>query len=74
MVSRQLRLNTLEQMRNRLKEFIGRKISIVLSNRTVLFGELKSITDAELKFVNMRLDPVNLSLEDIAEVYVDFKE
>ncbi len=74
MVSRQLRLNTLEQMRNRLKEFIGRKINIVLSNRTVLFGELKSITDAELTFVNMRLDPVNLSLEDIAEVYVDFKE
>ncbi len=74
MVSRQLRLNTLEQMRNRLKEFIGRKINIVLSNRTVLFGELKSITDAELTFVNMRLDPVNLSLEDIAEVYVDSKE
>ncbi|MDQ2656009.1 MAG: hypothetical protein M3Y60_01205 [Bacteroidota bacterium] len=74
MVSRQLRLNSLELIRNRLKEFTGRKINIVLSNRTVLFGELKSITDAKLTFVNMRLDPVSLSLEDIAEVYVDFKE
>ncbi len=64
----------MEQIRNRLKEFTGRKISIVLSNRTVLFGELKTISDSELTFLNMRLDPVTLSLRDISEVYLDFKE
>lgn len=74
MVTRQLRLNTSEQMRNRLKEFTGREISIVLSNRTVLFGELKTISESELTFVNLRLHPVSLRLEAIAEVYVDFKE
>lgn len=74
MVTRQLRLNTLDQIQKRLKEFIGEKINIVLTNRTVLFGELKSITDTQLTCVNMRLDPFTLSLTEISEVYLDFKE
>ena len=74
MVTRQIRLNTLEQIQKRLKEFIGKKINIVLSNRTVLFGELKSIDNTELTFVNMRLEPFTLALNDVSEVYVDYKE
>jgi len=74
MVTRQLRLNTRELIRKRLKEFIGKKINIVLSDRTVLFGELRSITDTQLIFVNMRLESVTLSIDDINEVYLDFKE
>jgi small nuclear ribonucleoprotein (snRNP)-like protein len=74
MVTRQIRLNTLEQIQKRLKQFIGKKINIVLSNRTVLFGELKDIDDAQLTFVNMRLESFTLSLKDISEVYLDFKE
>lgn len=74
MVTRQLRLNTLDQIQKRLKEFIGKKINIVLVNRTVLFGELRSITDTQLTCVNMRMDPFTLSLTEISEVYLDFKE
>ena len=74
MVTRQIRLNTLEQIQKRLKEFIGKKINIVLCNRTVLFGELKSIDNTELTFVNMRLEPFTLALNDVSEVYVDYKE
>ena len=74
MPTRQLRLSSLDQIRKRLKEFTGKKINIVLRDRTVLFGELKSIGDAELTFVNMRLVRVSLSLKDISEVYLDFKE
>jgi hypothetical protein len=74
MSTRQLRLNTLPQIQNRLKEFPGRQINIVLNNRTVLFGELISIDTTRLKFRNMRLEPVTLLLLDISEVYLDFKE
>lgn len=74
MVTRQLRLSSLEQIQKRLKEFTGKKINIVLSNRTVLFGELKSIDQVHLTFMNMRLEPFTLLLKDIDEVYLDFKE
>lgn len=71
---RQIRLSTFEQIKNRLKDFSGKKINIVLHDRRVLFGELKSVDNSQLKFVNMRLDEVCLSLHDIDEVYLDFKE
>jgi hypothetical protein len=71
MSTRQLRLNTLEQIKTRLKEFSGKKINIVRCDRTVLFGVLKNISDTELTFVNMRLEPFTLSLGDISEVYLD---
>ena len=74
MVTRQIRLNTLEQIQKRLKEFTGKKINIVLSNRTVLFGELQSIDDTQLAFMNMRLELFVIPLKDIAEVYLDLKE
>jgi small nuclear ribonucleoprotein (snRNP)-like protein len=74
MSTRQLRLNTLEQIRSRLKDFSGKKINIVLQNGTVHFGELTSIDMTRLKFTNMRLQPVTVFLQDISEVYLDFKE
>ena len=74
MSTRQLRLSSPEQISKRLKEFTGKKINIVLCNRTVLFGELKSIGSSGLSFINMRLEPVSLSLTDISEVYLDFIE
>ena len=74
MSTRQLRLSTFEQISTRLKEFSGKKINIVLRDRTVLFGELKSIDNTQLEFVNMRLESYTLSLNDIREVYLDFKE
>ena len=74
MSTRQIRLNTLDQIRTKLKEFYGKKINIVLRDRTVLFGQLKSIDSTQLRFVNMRLDAVTVSLDDVSEVYLDFKE
>ena len=74
MSTRQVRLSTFDQMQKRLKEFTGKKINIVLRNRTVLFGELKSIENTTLTFENMRREPFTLSLNEISEVYLDFKE
>lgn len=74
MSTRQIRLSSFDQIKTRLKEFCGKKINIVLHDRTVLFGELKSIDNAQLNFVNMRLENFTLSLKEISEVYLDFKE
>lgn len=67
-------MNTIDQFQNRLKEYTGKKINIVMSNRTVLFGELKGIEGDQLTFINMRQRPVSLLLKDITEVYLDSKD
>lgn len=71
---RQIRFSSLEQIRKRLKEFAGQKINIVLCDRTVLFGWLKSVDQENLSFVNMREALVSLPLKMISEVYLDIKE
>ena len=74
MSTRQVRLSTFDQIQQKLKEFTGKKINIVLCDRTVLFGELKSIDNSGLIFKNMRQQSVSLSFKEISEVYLDFKE
>lgn len=71
---RQIRFSTLEHIQKRLKEFPDKKISIVLSNRTVLFGWFKSVDQENLTFVNMRETSISLPLKEINEVYLDIKE
>lgn len=71
---RQIRLSNLEQIQQRLKEFVGKKINIVLCNRTVLFGWLKSVDQENLSFVNMREAFISLPLKEISEIYLDIKE
>lgn len=74
MSTRQLRLSTLNLIKNRLPEFSGKKINIVMNDRTVLYGEITSSDNNQLTFVNMRRESFNLSLTDISEVYLDLKE
>lgn len=71
---RQVRMTTLRDMQVRLNQFTGKKINIVLRNRKVHFGELIRVDEAQLTFANMRQQTVSLSLNEIAEVYLDFKE
>ena len=74
MVTRQVRLTTSDQFRQKLGNFKGEKINIVLFNRKVLFGELLAIHDERLTFSNMRLERFTIDLKDISEIYLDFKE
>lgn len=73
-MNRQLRLSTDDQLRKRLKEFTGKKINIVLRNRTVLYGELRTADEMQLTFVNMRNEPNSLLLKEISEVYLDARQ
>lgn len=71
MRTKQLRLNDSAQIRRRMAEFIGKKINIVLSDRTVMFGELLKANDDAIVLKNMRLENVTYPFRSIVEVYLD---
>jgi hypothetical protein len=71
MRTKQLRLNNSDQIRQRIGEFIGKKINIVLSDRTVMFGELTKVNDTAIVLKNMRLEKNTYPYQSIVEVYLD---
>ena len=71
MRTKQLRLSDSEQIRRRMNEFIGKKINIVLTDRTVMFGELKKVNDTTIVLRNMRLENISYAFQSIVEIYLD---
>lgn len=71
MTTRQVRLNTPQQIREKLPAHTGKKINIVLRDRTVFFGTLQGIDDVRLQFVNLRNETFSLPLSNISEIYLD---
>ncbi len=71
MSTKQLRLNDPEQIQKSIKSLLGKKISIVLTDDTVVFGELKKVKAAEIQLLNMRLKKISCPFVRIAEVYLD---
>lgn len=71
MRTRQLRLNDSVQIRLRITEFLGKKISIVLNDRSVMFGELVKVNDTGIILRNMRLENMSYAFQNIGEVYFD---
>jgi hypothetical protein len=54
-----------------MPEFIGKKINIVLSDSTAMFGVLKKVSDAEIVLMNMRMENVKYPFTSITEIYLD---
>lgn len=73
MRTKQLRLNDVVQIRQQMPAFVGKKINIVLTDKTVTFGELSKVTADEIVIKNMRLEKMSYAFQAIAEVYVDTK-
>jgi ribosome maturation factor RimP len=73
MGTRQLRLNDPGQVRSKITDFVGKEITIVLSNNTTIFGTLRSVNNDEILLKNKRLKNVKYPFSDIAEVYLDTK-
>ena len=71
MRTKQLRINDTTQIRRRMNEFLGKKINIVLDDRTVMFGELKTANETSIVLRNMRLKNVSYPIQSIVEVYLD---
>jgi hypothetical protein len=71
MSTKQLRLNDPELIQKSIKSLLGKKINIVLTDDTVVFGELKKVNTAEIQLLNMRLKKISYPFARIAEVYLD---
>ena len=71
MRTKQLRLINSDQIRGRMNEFIGKKINIVLNDRTVMFGELKHVDDTSIVLRNMRLENISYPIQSIVEIFLD---
>lgn len=71
MRTKQLRLSDSTQIRQRISEFLGKKINIVLADRTVMFGELKKVNNDHIVLRNMRLENVIYPFQSIVELYLD---
>ena len=71
MSTKQLRLNEAHQIRSRMSEFLGKKISLVLIDNTVMYGVLKKITADGVTIINMRVKKMDYPFNSIAEVYLD---
>lgn len=68
---RQIRLNSIDQIKARIKEFEGKRIQVVLSNSTSVYGELKSVEAKGIVLQNQRLKKNLLPFDSITEVYFD---
>lgn len=73
MGTRQLRLNDPGQVKSKIADFVGKEITIVLSNSTTVFGTLGSVNNDEILLKNKRLKKVKYPFSHIAEVYLDTK-
>lgn len=71
MQKRIIRLSTQAQIRQRLPEFAGKKINIVLNDNTVLLAELQRYSENQLTVRNMRRQKLTVAITDIYEIIID---
>ena len=74
MRTRQLRLNSITEIKKRLPQFIGNKINIVCTDGKVILAALTGFNETSLEAVNMRLKKINIPLSGVSEIYFDTKE
>lgn len=71
MATRQLRLSDPAQIRKRIGEFLGKKVNIVLTDNTVMFGELIAVETTGIILRNMRQKKMHYPFNTIHELYQD---
>jgi hypothetical protein len=74
MSTRQLRITDPAQIKSRILEFRGKQINIVLTDNTVMFGELTAVKENHLILKNMRRKEMEFPLNNITEIYRDTKD
>ncbi len=71
MGTRQLRLNDSALIKERMHEFVGKTINVVLTDQTTMVGVLMKADDSKIILKNMRMKDVSCTFDKIAEVYFD---
>jgi len=74
MRTRQLRLNPSGEIKKKLPTLIGKQISAVLSDNTVLPGLVTRADERSVDIKNSRLKTRTVNLEFISELYFDTTE
>ena len=68
---RQIRINSQEQIRQRVKEYVGKKIHFVLMDQTSGVGKLIRVDNDGIVFENGRLKQHRILYGQISEIYFD---
>jgi hypothetical protein len=71
MSTRQLRLTSVDSIRKNLNRLSGKNITLVLTDKTVMFGKVLDAQSDGLVIVNGRLKKATYTLTDISEIYFD---
>jgi hypothetical protein len=74
MKTRQLRLNSEDQIKSRVHDFLGKEISLVLRDKTVLLGKVTKIESSFIEMTNLRHKARSIPFTTISELYFDIKE
>ena len=71
MGTRQLRISDRIQVNNAMNQHVGKSITIVLKDKTAMFGLLVAINDQTIVLRNMRQQKQRYSIDQIDELYID---
>lgn len=69
--TRQLRLNDISKIRERINEFGGKQITLVFHDGRTTTGKVEKISAEDLSMVNMRNKTMTFRFTDVAELYFD---
>jgi hypothetical protein len=73
MGTRQLRISDRNQVNNTIKQQVGKSITIVLKDKTAMFGLLDAVSDQTIVLKNMRQRKQRYAIDQIDELYIDAK-
>ena len=71
MATKQLRIDSIDNIRKELPALLQRNINVVLSDNTVQFGYLQSSDANGIVLRNMRLKDIRIPFSQISEIYSD---
>lgn len=71
MSTRQLRITQTDQIQKKVTDLVGKKINVILSDKTAMFGELHAVQNKGIVLKNMRLKKMHFPFTQISEVYFD---
>lgn len=73
MGTKQLRITGMAQISNRISEFLGKQINVVLNNNTTMVGTLQGVKEDQVILKTMRLKSITFPLHTVIEIYSDTK-
>ena len=69
--TRQLRINDISKIQERIQEFAGKKVTLVLHDGRVTTGTIKAIIADGVTLLNHRNKAMIFRFDDVAELYFD---